>query len=70
MTLQTPSVDRRPANVVMRLKRLGSLHQCRLSFMRVLMRRMAAENWTFSRGEFNIDANGVGHAVYTAKGPE
>ena len=55
---------------VMRLKRLGSLHQCRLSFMRVLTRRMADESWTFTRPVFEIDYNGVGHAVYSAKGPK
>ncbi|MEO1112511.1 MAG: hypothetical protein AAFY05_09265 [Pseudomonadota bacterium] len=55
---------------MMRLSRLGSLHQCRLSFMRILMRRMARENWQFSRPLFDIDHNGVGRAVYTVQGPE
>ncbi|WP_254899007.1 hypothetical protein [Thalassococcus arenae] len=54
----------------MRLSRLGSLHQCRLSFMRVLTRRMAAADWRFDRPVFDIDARGVGHAVYTATGPD
>lgn len=54
----------------MRLSRLGSLHQCRLSFMRILLRRLAAENWRFERSVFEIDEKGVGHAVYTAHGPE
>ncbi|SLN25047.1 hypothetical protein [Ruegeria meonggei] len=61
-------IPRRDPAQVMRLSRLGSLHQCRLSFMRQLTRRMAQENWTFSRPVFDIDANGVGHAVYTAQG--
>ncbi len=60
----------RPPAKVMRLSRLGSLHQCRLSFMRVLMRRMASEGWAFSRPAFEIGADGTGHAVYTAAGPE
>ena len=60
---------REPATV-MRLARLGSLHQCRLSFMRQLTRRMAREKWTFSRRTFNIDDKCVGHAVYSAQGPE
>jgi len=55
---------------VMRLSRLGSLHQCRLSFMRVLTRTMAAEGWRFTRPVFNIGGDGVGHAVYSATGPE
>ncbi|MDO6485624.1 hypothetical protein [Shimia thalassica] len=62
--------NRRPAETVMHLSRLGSLHQCRLSFMRQLTRRMAREHWTFSRGVFDINDAGVGHAVYTAQGPE
>jgi len=63
-------IARRDPAIVMRLQRLGSLHQCRLSFMRVLTRRLAQENWQFSRPVFGIDANGVGHAVYTAQGPQ
>ncbi|WP_171211952.1 hypothetical protein [Ruegeria sp. HKCCA5426] len=63
-------IARRDPAQVMRLSRLGSLHQCRLSFMRQLTRRMAREEWTFTRPAFDIDANGVGHAVYTAQGPD
>lgn len=70
MTQSDPQSLRRPPETVMRLKRLGSLHQCRLSFMRVLTRRMAAEAWRFTRSVFSIDAQGVGHAVYTAQGPD
>lgn len=63
-------VTHRDPNTVMRLARLGSMHQSRLSFMRILTRRMARENWRFERTEFNIDDAGVGHAVLTAHGPE
>ena len=63
-------VERRPARQVMRLSRLGSLHQCRLSFMRQLTRRMASPDWTFSRTAFEINAKGVGHAVYRVTGPD
>lgn len=63
-------IERRAPEHVMHLSRLGSLHQCRLSFMRQLTRRMASENWQFTRPLFDIDANGVGHAVYCAQGPE
>lgn len=59
----------RPPETVMRLARLGSLHQCRLSFMRTLLRRLKRDNWTFARPLFDIDANGVGAAVYSATGP-
>ena len=65
----TPDIPLRDPSRVMRLARLGSMHQCRLSFMRVLTRRMAREGWTFSRPTFDIDDAGVGHAVYTAQGP-
>ena len=60
----------RSPDTVMKLDRLGSMHQCRLSFMRTLLRRMKAENWTFDRPVFDIDEKGVGVAVYTATGPE
>ncbi|MEM1079300.1 MAG: hypothetical protein AAGI09_12300 [Pseudomonadota bacterium] len=63
-------ITRRPPETVMRLNRLGSFHQSRLSFMRILTRRMAGDGWHFSRPVFEVDAQGVGHAVYTAKGPE
>ena len=70
MTNPRPQVDRREPSVVMRLSRLGSLHQCRFSFMRQLTRRMAAEDWKFSCPVFEIGDKGVGHAVYTAQGPD
>ncbi len=60
----------RPPETVMRLARLGSFHQCRLSFMRTLLRRMKRDNWIFERPVFEIDAKGVGVAVYAARGPE
>jgi hypothetical protein len=60
----------RDPQVVMKLKRMGSFHQSRLSFMRILLRRMKAENWRFSCAEWAVDARGVGHAVYRAEGPE
>jgi hypothetical protein len=63
-------IARRSADVVMTLARLGSLHQSRLSFMRQLTRRMARERWTFRADIFDINDQGVGHAVYTAQGPE
>ncbi len=64
------TVQRREPATVMRLKRLGSLHQCRLSFMRILTRRMAREQWKFERLDFAINKEGCGHAVYTAQGPD
>jgi hypothetical protein len=54
----------------MRLARLGSFHQCRLSFMRTLLRRLKREGWAFERPVFDIDDKGVGVAVYAVRGPE
>jgi hypothetical protein len=62
-------VDLRPPSVVMKLSRLGSFHQSRLSFMRVLLRRLSSENWTFDAPDWHVDETGVGHAVYTVHGP-
>ncbi|MFY0619952.1 hypothetical protein [Shimia sp.] len=70
MTTPQPHITRRPPSEVMRLERLGSLHQCRMSFMRTLLRRLAGDQWQFTRPHFDIDATGVGYAVYTAAGPE
>ncbi len=59
----------RPPETVMRLDRMGSFHQSRLSFMRSLLRNMKQEKWVFSRPVWDINSNGVGRAVYQAKGP-
>ncbi len=64
------SIAKRDPARVMRLSRLGSFHQSRLSFMRILTRRMTRENWQFSRPVFDFDAKGVGHAVYCAHTPD
>lgn len=56
----------RQASDIMKLARMGSFHQTRLSFMRVLLRRAASENWTFEKSVFDIDSQGVGRAIYTA----
>lgn len=61
---------RRPPEVVMRLARMGSFFQTRLSFMRSLLRRVKSEGWTFRRGVWDIDERGFGRAVYTVYGPE
>lgn len=66
----SPTIAPRDPNVVMRLARLGSFHQSRLSFMRQLLRRVVRDDWRFETRAFDIDSAGVGHAVYTAHGPE
>ena len=62
-------IPRRCPSLVMRLSRLGAFHQSRLSFMRVLTRRLKNQAWQFEQSAFAVDDNGVGHAVYTAHGP-
>lgn len=60
---------RRAPAEVMRLARMGSAHPMRLSFLRILLRRLKTENWRFDRPVWEIDAKGVGRAVYRAIGP-
>ena len=60
----------RDPSEVMKLSRMGSFHQSRLSFMRILMRQIRDENWKFKREEFNVNNKGVGHAIYSATGPK
>ena len=64
------AVPLRPASTVMRLARMGSLHQSRLSFMRVLLRRLKTNGWVFDRPLWRINEKGVGVATYRASGPE
>ena len=61
---------RRPPETVMRLARMGSFHQTRLSFMRALLRRLKREQWRFDCPLWRIDAKGVGVALYRARGPK
>jgi len=61
---------RRPPEVVMKLARMGSFHQTRLSFMRTLLRRLKKERWLFKRMLWEIGDDGFGRAVYTVTGPE
>ncbi|MBV9137094.1 MAG: hypothetical protein JO357_08550, partial [Hyphomicrobiales bacterium] len=61
------AVPLRPPDVVMRLDRLGSAHQTRLSFLRAMLRRMRVEGWRVARPVFEIDERGVGTAVYSVE---
>jgi hypothetical protein len=58
----------RDPDQVMRLARMGASHPTRLSFMRVLLRGLRRGGWKIDRTEWNVDAAGVGHAVYRAQG--
>ncbi|MCF2872400.1 hypothetical protein L0664_15095 [Octadecabacter sp. G9-8] len=50
---------------VMRLRRMGASFPTRLSFLRVLLRRLAGENSQVTRPVWNMCENGFGHAVYS-----
>ena len=67
--LSLGEVGRRPAEEVMRLSRLGSFHQSRLSFLRILLRRISSEKWKFQRQVFDISYDCSGTAVYTYQLP-
>jgi len=68
--LHTDAIAPRDPETVMKLARMGAFHACRLSSMRVLLRRLKSEGWTFERRHFEIDAKADGYAVYTAHGPD
>lgn len=63
-------VPTRPASSVMRLARIGSFHQSRLSFVRALLRNLKQNAWQFDRPLWRLNADGVGVATYRAIGPE
>ncbi|MCX7561302.1 hypothetical protein OS190_17175 [Sulfitobacter sp. F26204] len=60
----------RPASEVMRLERMGSSHPTRLSFLRILLRRLKSSDWQIDRPVWNVDAKGVGHGVYRVRSDE
>ena len=54
----------------MRLARLGAFHQTRLSFLRAMLRHVAGAGYRFGYERWDIGDDGVGAAVYAARGPE
>jgi len=61
---------RRSPAEVMRLARMGCSHPTRLSFLRQLLRRIETEGWVFDRPLWDMDACGVGRAVYRMTTPD
>ncbi len=59
----------RPPGEVMRLSRLGRFHPTRLSFARVLVRRMAREGWRIETAVRDLDDDGYGRAAYRVHTP-
>ena len=67
MSKSINKIEMRPARDVMRLDRMGSTFQTRISFMRRLIRLMHKENWSVERKIFCLDAEGYGRALYVVK---
>jgi len=55
-------IELRKPESVMRLDRLGSFHQSKLSFLRSFIREF--KDWEFETKELELDENGFGHCVY------
>ena len=62
------NIELRNPNVVMKLSRLGSFHQSKLSFLRSFLNEF--KDWDYKRDIFNLDKNGFGVAVYSFKKKE
>ncbi len=58
-------VELRDPNVIMKLSRLGSFHQSKLSFLRSFLSEF--KDWDYKRDKFDLDKNGFGVAVYSFK---
>jgi len=59
------NIELRDPNIIMKLSRLGSFHQSKLSFLRSFL--IEFKDWDYSRDLFNLDPNGNGEAVYSFK---
>ena len=59
----------RSPDKVMKLARIGSFHQTRLSFMRQLLRRIFSERWNFRYHDWSLDGTGFGHVVFSVETP-
>jgi len=58
-------IELRDPNEIMKLSRLGSFHQSKLSFLRSFLNEF--KDWEYKRDLFNLDQNGYGEAVYSFK---
>ena len=55
----------RPPEQVMRLHRMGQMFPTRLSFLRVLLRKLSATQAKITRPIWDISEDGFGYAIYT-----
>ena len=58
-------VELRDPNTIMKLSRLGSFHQSKLSFLRSFLKEF--KDWEYKQDLFNLDENGYGEVVYSFK---
>ena len=56
-------VQLRDPKIVMKLSKLGSFHQSKLSFLRSFLKEF--KDWEYNRDLFDLDENGYGRAVYS-----
>ena len=61
--MNKPDIKLRDPSIVMKLSRLGSFHQSKLSFLRSFIREF--KKWNYKRNLFDLDKNGYGTAVYS-----
>ena len=59
------NIDLRNPKNIMKLSRLGSFHQSKLSFLRSFLNEF--KDWEYKRDLFTLDKNGFGEAVYSFK---
>ena len=59
------NIELRDPNIIMKLSRLGSFHQSKLSFLRSFLSEF--KDWEYKRDLFDLDENGFGVAVYSFK---
>tara|TARA_B110000037_G_scaffold184_1_gene153 strand:+ start:3183 stop:4835 length:1653 start_codon:yes stop_codon:yes gene_type:complete len=62
------NIPLRDPNVVMKLSRLGSFHQSRLSFLRSFLKEF--KDWEYKRDLFELNEYGYGTAVFSFKKKE
>ena len=58
-------IQLRDPKEVMKLSRLGSFHQSKLSFLRSFLQEF--KNWEYKRDLFDLDENGFGVVIYSFK---
>ncbi len=59
------NIELRDPNKIMKLSRLGSFHQSKLSFLRSFLNEF--KDWDYSKDLFDLSANGYGEAIYSFK---